>query len=273
MQESRNLNNCWRSDLTRTLKGFATLLSVLCPCWAALALADTSAGSEEAQFVFGTPDEPSEAWLLAAGGRIYDNWWDALDRKEPTETHPAYPESGRKTGSTTWRCKECHGWDYRGRDGRYGEGSHYTGIKGIDGAKGSDPARIAKLLREKPHSYSAEMIKDDELARVAAFVSTGQDETARFVDPKTGAVKGDKKRGEAIFQTTCAACHGFKGRLLNWGTSEKPAYVGTEANAAPDEVLHKIRNAQPGAAMVNLRVFPIEDAAAVLAYVKTLPQK
>ena len=88
----------------------------------------------------------------------------------------------------------------------------------------------------------------------------------------TTAVAGNAEAGKTK-SATCAACHGFKGRLLNWGTSEKPAYVGTEANAAPDEVLHKIRNAQPGAAMVNLRVFPIEDAAAVLAYVKTLPQK
>lgn len=259
--------------MTRKLVGFAGIFSALLACLVVLVIGSPSAQSEEAQFVFGTPDEPAEAWLLSAGGRIYDRWWDALDRDEPKETHPAYPADGNKSGSATWRCKECHGWDYRGRDGRYGSGSHYTGIKGINGAKGRDPALIAKLLRDAPHGYSAEMIKDDELARIAAFVSRGQDDTARFVAPKTGAVKGDKERGKAIFQSVCAACHGFQGKLLNWGSTKKPAYVGTEANAAPDEVLHKIRNSHPGAAMINLRAFAIEDAAAVLAYAKTLPQK
>lgn len=27
-----------------------------------------------------------------------------------------------------------HGWDYMGKDGVYGKGGHFTGIKGIQGA-------------------------------------------------------------------------------------------------------------------------------------------
>lgn len=65
---------------------------------------------EEAQgYVHESPNHPSEVWTLAAGGRIYDKWWEALDRDEPEGTNPAYPVSGQQTGSTTWRCKECHG--------------------------------------------------------------------------------------------------------------------------------------------------------------------
>jgi hypothetical protein len=82
-------------------------------------------------FVHGAPEAPTEAWTLAAGGRIYDNWWEALDRKEPKGTHPSYPQAGKQAGSATWRCKECHGWDYRGDRGNYGTGSHFTGIPGI----------------------------------------------------------------------------------------------------------------------------------------------
>lgn len=233
---------------------------------------DTTATGPQ-DYVFGAPAEPTDLWTLSAGGRIYDRWWNALDRDEPTETHPSYPASGKKSGSTTWRCKECHGWDYRGRDGRYGKGSRATGIKGIDGAKGRDPAEIAALLRAALHGYTQDKIRDDELARVAQFVSRGQDDIARYVESKTGAVNGDAMRGKSIFQTTCAACHGFDGRLLNWGTADEPAVVGTDANAAPDEVFHKIRNGHPGAAMINLRAFPLDDAAAVLAYAKTLPKK
>jgi hypothetical protein len=90
------------------------------------------------EFIHGAPSNPSDAWTLAAGGRIYDNWWDALDREEPEGTHPSYPASAEQEGAVTWRCKECHGWDYKGVDGVYRSGSHYTGIKGIDGAIGMD---------------------------------------------------------------------------------------------------------------------------------------
>ncbi|MBU2582841.1 MAG: cytochrome c [Alphaproteobacteria bacterium] len=228
---------------------------------------------DQADFVHEAPAAPSEAWLLAAGGRIYDKWWEALDREAPVATHPSYPAEGKKSGADTWRCKECHGWDYRGKDGRYGGGSHYTGIKGIDGAKGRDAADIAQLLRGKLHGYTAEMLLDDELQRIAAFVSRGQDPTHQFVDPKTAKVRGDAVSGKAIFQTVCAACHGFDGRLLNFGTVEEPIYVGTDASALPDEILHKIRNSHPGAAMINMRAFAIEDAVNVLAYAQTLPKK
>ncbi|MEQ8823897.1 MAG: cytochrome c [Filomicrobium sp.] len=231
------------------------------------------AEAEARDYVFGAPETESEAWTLATGGRIYDRWWVALDKEKPKDTHPAYPASGKKSGSSTWRCKECHGWDYRGKDGRYSSGKSATGIIGIVGAKGWETSRIVSLLRAEPHGYTPEMIDAASMERLAAFVSRGQDDISSVYDHTTGKVTGDATRGLAIYQTVCAACHGFDGRELNLGSAEKPKYVGTEANKATDEVLHKIRNGHPGAAMVNLRAFPYEDAAAVLAYVKTLPQK
>lgn len=238
-----------------------------------MAIADKAEHTPEAQpFVHGAPGNPSEEWTLAAGGRIYDNWWDALDRPEPTQTHPSYPSTGQSKGKSTWRCKECHGWDYKGRDGRYQSGSHATGIIGVAGAQGHDPNGIMKLLRSPIHAYTPEMISDDELARVAAFVSRGLHDISNVVDAD-GKPKGNTERGRALFQTICAACHGFDGRLLNWGTAAEPAYIGTEASALPDEVLHKIRNSHPGAAMVNLRALPLSDAVDVLTYAATLPTK
>lgn len=229
---------------------------------------------EAQEFVHGAPSNPSEAWILAAGGRIYDNWWVALDRQEPEGSHPSYPAAGGQEGSTTWRCKECHGWDYMGAEGVYREGSHFTGIKGIDGARGRDVAEIAELLRSPLHGYTPEMITDEELARVAAFVSRGQVRMSDYVDLATREIiGGNAENGRAIFQTICAACHGFDGRRLNWGDAEGPAYVGTEAVAAPDEVLNKILNAHPGVEMVNLRAFSVEAAGDVLRYISTLPQE
>jgi hypothetical protein len=233
--------------------------------------------SEEAQeYVHGSPTVESEAWLLAAGGRIYDNWWEALDRDEPEGTNPAYPSevNTKQTGAGTWRCKECHAWDYKGAEGIYRQGSHYTGIPGIDGAVGRPVEQIARMLRDKNHPYTTDMISDQEMLRVAAFVSRGQVDMRTFIDLSTREMLpgvADTDRGREIFQTTCAACHGFDGAALDWGTADSPAYIGTEASELPDEVFHKIYSTHPGAAMINLRAFPLEDAISVLGYAATLP--
>lgn len=226
-------------------------------------------------FAYEAPSNPSEAWKLAAGGRIYDKWWAALDKPEPAYfTHPSYPAEGRQTGAETWRCKECHGWDYKGAAGVYRSGEHYTGIKGIDGAIGRDEGEIIALLRGPVHSYNAEMIGDEEIEWLAAFVSRGQVDMARYIDLGTRQIiAGDVDRGRAIFQTNCAACHGFDGRQLNWGGPGEDAFIGTEAASLPDEVLNKILNAHPGVWMINLRPFGVEAAVDVLRYAATLPQE
>ena len=223
--------------------------------------------------VSGAPDAPSQAWRLAAGGRIYDKWWRALGRSTPKGRHPAYPASGTAKDEDTWRCSECHGWDYRGRDGDLGKETS-SPIKGIRGAQGRSPATIAAILRDERHRYTRDMIADEEVLRVALFVSKGQHDTERWKIAASGkAPAGVVDRGKELFQTVCAVCHGFDGRLLNWGTKEEPAFIGTEASKLPWEVLHKIRNAHPGVAMVSLRALPMADAAAVLAYARTLPPK
>ncbi|RYH12379.1 c-type cytochrome [Tropicimonas sp. IMCC6043] len=232
------------------------------------------AHSEEAQeYIHGDPEQPTDTWTLSAGGRIYDNWWNALDREPPETTHPSYPAAGAQSGSTTWRCKECHGWDYRGAEGIYSSGSHYTGIKGIYGAIGANESAIAELLRGPDHAYTEDMIDDEEMARLAAFVSRGQIDMSRYVNLETREIRwGDLNRGRAIFQSVCAACHGFDGRAYDWGDDGEHAYVGTEAAAAPDEVMGKIMNGHPGVAMINLRAFGPEAAHDALSYSATLPQ-
>ncbi|GAB4388728.1 c-type cytochrome [Albidovulum sp.] len=233
-------------------------------------------GPHQQEFVHGAPQVPSLEWTIAAGGRIYDNWWEALDREEPEGTNPAWPVAvnDKQSGAGTWRCKECHGWDYLGAEGIYRKGSHFTGIKGVMGAAGRPPAEIAGLLRDANHPYTTEMITDEEMLRVATFVSAGLIDMREFIDYDTRTVKvgvGDLDRGRAIFQTTCAACHGFDGRALDWGEDGEHNFIGTEAAALPDEVMNKISNAHPGAAMINLRAFSLEDRISVMAYIAGLP--
>ena len=105
-----------------------------------------------------------------------------------------------------------------------------------------------------------------------AFVSKGQIDVSRYVKADK-TVMGDPQRGKEIFQNICASCHGFDGRALNWGDDDEPGFVGTEAQANPWEVLHKIRAGHPGAEMPALMAFPIQDQVDVLKYTQTLPAK
>ncbi len=239
---------------------------------AAILAADKEDEEYHRDYIYGVPENPTEAWILSSGGRLYDNWFAALDAEKPAGTHPAWPASNTKTGAVTWRCKSCHGWDYQGKDGAYGKGSYKTGIKGVRAWAGKDPAAIHKILMNDTHGFTHDMIPLDAMLRIAAFVSRGQADVAAYIGMDK-SVKGNAERGAAKFQTICASCHGFDGRALDWGDADSPGFVGTEANANPWEVLHKIRAGHPGVEMVSMAAFPLEDALDILAYTQTLPVK
>ncbi|MDH5778511.1 MAG: cytochrome c [Gammaproteobacteria bacterium] len=185
---------------------------------------------------------------VAKGGRLYDKWWQEYNLKKPASTHPAYPSSGKKKGATTWRCKECHGWDYRGNKGAYNKGSHYTGIKGIRNYSGKPINQIVKILKDKNHQYDSVML-DRALQLIAQFVSKGQVDTTRFIDDKTKKAKGDVNIGKHIFADKCVRCHGLEGKDINFGDILEPEFVGTVASKNPWEAVHKIYNGHPGSEM------------------------
>ncbi len=238
------------------------------------ALPQTADRSVNEAYVFGVPAQPSRTWELSAGGRLYDNWMAALGTiSPPTATHPAWPATNTQhTGPTTWRCKSCHGWDYLGAQGAQGKGSYATGIKGVRGVIGKSPETIVKLFSDRRHGITDAMIPPAAKLRLALFLSQGQHDTAAVIR-SDGLVVGNLKRGKVLFQTICAACHGYDGKTLDWGDKGSPAFVGTEAVANPWEVLHKIINGNPGHNMASLRALGLNEAADVLAYSQTLPPR
>lgn len=238
----------------------------------AIGSAAVAADEPSADYVSGAPAEPTKAWTLSAGGRLYDSWMEALGVPGPKTTHPAWPASNTKRkGNVTWRCKSCHGWDYLGASGNYGSGPYFTGIPGVRGVIGRDPDAIVKIISDETHGYTDAMIPPEDKRRLALFLSQGQDTVADVIRP-AGSVRGDADRGGPIFQNTCAACHGYDGRALGLGRDHDET-VGKIARTNPWEALHKIRNGQPGQNMISLRAFPIEVAADVLAYARTLPDQ
>ena len=217
-----------------------------------------------------------DLWGIARGGQLYDNWAAALDKVLPEKTHPSYPSIGKKKGGVTWRCKECHGWDYMGEDGAYGRGGHYTGVKGIRQISGKRVEEIEEILTDKTHQYTTDMIPPLAMRKLALFVSRGQISMDQYIDRSTKQARGDIRRGASFFQTVCAICHGFDGaEMVSRSETELAAFgdrgmLGTVASTNPYETLHKIRNGQPGVGMVALRVLSVRDQVDVLSYLQTL---
>ncbi len=248
------------------------------------AIQDSAAtqSKERQDYVIGGPESASQTWLISSGGRLYDNWAASLGVKAPAKRHPAWPTANTSiSNEDTWRCKNCHGWDYMGRDGQYRSGANATGIAGVQKARGRDPAVIMSILGNAAHGYTDEILPQHAKYRLALFVSRGQHNAAQFV-LANDKIKGDAEQGRPIFQNVCASCHGFDGRARKLGGSPgRPGsnpnnaiqYVGTKAQNGPIEVLHKICNGHPGAIMVSMRGFPIEVAANLLAYAQTLPKE
>jgi mono/diheme cytochrome c family protein len=212
---------------------------------------------------------PSEELLfsIVRGGRLYDNWYKERDQPAPTKRHPAYPTDKRYADGpgATWRCVECHGWDYLGKDGAYSKGAHFTGIKGIRGMAGADPEKIIAILKDATHGYDKLMDYRD-FHHLANFVSRGQVDMDKFIDRASGKAKGDKARRVAYYQTICVTCHGWEGLNI----LDMPP-LGRTAKFNPWRALHMILNGHPDEKMPALRALEMEVLVDVLAYVQTLP--
>ncbi|MEX2647498.1 MAG: c-type cytochrome [Alphaproteobacteria bacterium] len=219
----------------------------------------------------GHAHELTDVWNIARGGALYDNWMAVMEADAPAETHPAYPAAGKQEGAGTWRCKECHGWDYMGVEGAYSKGSHFTGIKGVRGVAGMNPEAIHAIIMNETHAFTQNMMPHSAMEKLALFLSQGQTDVDLYIDRETKAARGDVGRGAGFFQNICAVCHGFDGKTMNFGDEAEPEFVGTVAADNPWEALHKIRFGQPGVGMVALNVLSIHDLVDILAYAQTLP--
>lgn len=197
---------------------------------------------------------------VARGGRLYDKWFKEINQEAPKESHPLYPKDAGYADKpdTNWRCKECHGWDGMGVDGAYGSGKHATGIKGINGMMGGDPAAVVALLTAPEHGFAG-LLAEADLTDLANFVVNGDYGYSDYV--KDGKIVGDAENGGQVYRTVCANCHGAEGKL----PKEMPPLASLVGN--PYEVMHKVLNGQPHEVMPALRAFDHQIAADVIAYI------
>ena len=192
---------------------------------------------------------------IVRGGRLYDNWSSETKERPPNEPHPALgAKRGGVSAADSWRCRECHGSDYKGNHG----------MVGIRGRQGTAPAAILAVLKDATHRYEG-LMRERDLADIASFVSTGQIDMQAAIESgrrlKTGVISSEKTYG-----TICASCHGLDGRRLR---TLQP--LGDVARRRPYEALHVLFNGHPGGEMPALRALGADAAARILVFLQTLP--
>ncbi len=216
------------------------------------------------------PEDP----FISGGGQVYDKWWVVLGLEEPTTDQPlwATQDSNTREGKDTWRCKECHGWDYMGADGAYGGGSHFTGFVGVFGAADYATADLIAWLDGTNNPDHAFPFDEVGFNAVATFIQNGVVDVTGFINDDK-SVNGDPLLGSDMFEGTCQFCHGSDGKLINFGHDDDPEYLGTVASGNPWEFFHKVAQGQPGSPMpAGLALgWTLEDIANLAAFAQTLP--
>lgn len=206
---------------------------------------------------------------IVRGGRLYDNWQKEIKATAPKEEQRAYPsdKAFANDPENNWRCKECHGWDYLGKEGAYGQGRHFTGIKGIREIAGAPIEDIVTILKDNNHGYNG-LLNGEDLKDLANFVSKGQIDMDAFIERTTRKARGDSYKHKEYYETICANCHGSNGKKI----STMPP-LGKIAKNNPWEALHKILNGHPDEEMPALRVLNFQILVDVLSFTQTLPSE
>lgn len=222
-------------------------------------------------------EEPPTEEEIIQGALLYDNWPAALGVDAPPGDMPiwARQSTNSRSGPDTWRCVECHGWDYRGALGAYGSGSHYTGFPDVMSlaAEMSEGDIVAHLNGENDpaHDFSP-YLDETSIQQLAAFLKYGVIDDSLYIDVVSlKVIGGDVNHGQTLYENTCAACHGLDGTQIVFRTEGVDEYLGTVAFRDPWRFLHRTRFGTAGTEMpVGAALgWSASDGRDVLAYAQT----
>jgi thiosulfate dehydrogenase len=231
-----------------------------------------------ASSTFAAEPTPTQTDIIR-GAQLYDKWYAVLGVDPPAGNMPLWSRqtTNTRSGADTWRCNECHGWDYRGLKGEYRSGSHYTGFPDIftlvQGLAVEDIVNHLNGNLDPAHKFSA-YLDDSSLTQLAEFLKFGiLDDSAYINSISLRVINPDIKHGEQLYQSTCRTCHGDDGQkiLLNIEGIDEP--LGSIANRDPWRFLHRTRF---GVAATDMPVglslgWSPEDGRDVLAYAQSFP--
>ncbi len=216
---------------------------------------------------------------VSAGAQLYDRWYAAIGVSAPDGNMPLWgtQTTNTRSGPDTWRCSECHGWDYQGADGAYRSGSHATGFPNLmtatAGMSTDEIVATLKGSKEPAHDFSS-YLDDKNLEKLARFLKEGVLDDSFAIDHVTLKTKGGNlEHGKKLYDETCVRCHGADGKLIIFRTEGVNEYLGSVANRDPYRFLHRTRFGVAGTEMPIGRELGWKpaDGVDVLAYAQSLP--
>lgn len=217
---------------------------------------------------------------ITIGAQLYDKWFAALGTNAPDGNMPIWERqtTNTRSGPDTWRCSECHGWDYKGSEGAYGSGSHKTGFPNVMKlASGMTEAEIVDHLKgskDPSHDFS-KYIKDTDLEKLAKFVKEGVQDNTTAVDAHTlKVIGGNPEKGKKLFDGNCSKCHGADGKTIIFRTEGVDEFIGSVAIREPYRFLHRTRYGVAGAKDMPIGHdlgWKSNDSVDILAYAQSLP--
>jgi thiosulfate dehydrogenase len=215
---------------------------------------------------------------LVTGAQLYDKWYAVLGAPAPQGDMPIWSRQSTNTrsGAETWRCVECHGWDYKGVTGAYASGSHQTGFPSLilTTANMTEEEIVAHLKGEndRAHDFS-NYLDENAMRQLAVFFKEGLVDDSEYIDSiSLKVINGDLGHGDELYNSTCAECHGEDGATLVFRTEGVDETLGDVANRDPFRFLHRTRFGVAGTDMpvgYDLGWTPA-DGRDVLMYAQTL---
>lgn len=212
------------------------------------------------------------------GGRLYVAWDLVNDSPPPTEMNGLWPTNTTNTvpNRFTWRCVNCHSWDYRGSlsetQNSLFRSQDYPSLFGM---MEKTPEEILPWLNgyNNPQHDFRPYLSEQNMNDLSAFLSTGLFTPDLIANVETQLVSGTLSVGETAYNEYCASCHGMEGEKLNFGTTQTPSFMGDVSLTNPWRVAHTIRYGH-----ISTRVPPAEvlglafsQQIDIIAYTQTFP--
>lgn len=214
------------------------------------------------------------------GGKLYANWDLLIGFSDFESQHPIWVGVGSSQVSEriTYRCVSCHGWDYRGSEGRL----TYPGLQqGMDSPSlltlmGNPPEEILPWLdgtNNPEHDFSAYLTQQD-LHDLSLFISRALVAPNLIASREDNSVQGTVTVGKNIYHDFCQSCHGTEGEKINFGSTATPTFLGDMAWSNPWRVAHVVRFGHIIGNMPPASTLEISFSRQIdlLTYLQTLPR-